>query len=54
MKLPSNVWYLILLVVLVLVAVSLNELDLGLFSLLLLYPAYTLFERIWGDENPSE
>jgi hypothetical protein len=53
MKISKTVWYLILLALIVIVAIVLNEFGLGLISLLLLFPAYLLFERIWGDDKPS-
>jgi hypothetical protein len=54
MKPSKSTWYLLLLVVVIVVAIILNEGGLGLISVLLLYPAYLLFEKIWGNAEPGE
>jgi hypothetical protein len=47
----SILYLILLLVLLIIVAVVLNETELGFVSLLLLIPAYLLFERIWGKRK---
>lgn len=54
MSQTKSTWYLILLVVVVIGAISANEVGLGFISLILLFPAVWLMQELFGNEPPRE